>query len=177
MAELDSLFQPITIGSLELKNRLVFLAAATEYCDSGHVSQREQDYLLARARGGAGLLTTGMIIPSPMGGLPLSVIYDDRFIPALRRLTDAVHAAGAAIAAQIGIQYFWSGAEGEPLEEVGPSAVATRRNSSPRELTPEEINRIVGQFGEGCAARATPASTPSSCTAASATLYRASSRR
>lgn len=84
MTKLKHLFQPIEIGKLELKNRIVFLAAATEYTDNGYASQREIDYLEARARGGAGLLITGMLIPSYMGSLPLSVLYDDKFIPRLR---------------------------------------------------------------------------------------------
>ena len=104
MTGLNNLFSPISIAGLELPNRIVFLAAATEYYDNGHISQRERDYILARARGGAGLLTTGMIVPSFMDNLPLNVIYDDKFIPALRQLTDAVHAEGTRIAAQIGIQ-------------------------------------------------------------------------
>ena len=154
MTKLNNLFQPIKIGKLELKNRIVFLAAATEYCDNGYVSQREIDYMAARARGGAGLLVTGMLIPSYMGGLPLNVLYDDKFIPRLRQMTDAVHAAGARIAPQIGIQYFWARSEGAPLEEVGPSAVATRRNSKPRALTIDEIKQIVSDFGQAvCRAR------------------------
>lgn len=148
MSNLDHLFQPIEIAGLELPNRIVFLAAATEYYDNGYVSQRERDYLVARARGGVGLLTTGMIVPAFMDNLPLNVIYDDKFVPALRELTDAVHAEGAKIAAQIGIQYYWSKGEAEPVEEVGPSAVATRRNSNPRELTVDEIRQIVQDFGE-----------------------------
>lgn len=148
MTELEHLFTPAEIGNLKLKNRIVFLAAATEYCDNGYVSQREIDYLAARARGGAGLLITGMMIPSFMGGLPLNVLYDDRFIPRLRQMADAVHAGGAKIAAQIGIQYFWAKGEGAPIEEVSPSGVATRRNSNPRALTIDEIHRIVGDFGQ-----------------------------
>lgn len=148
MTVLNSLFQPIKLGTLELKNRIVFLAAATEYYDKGYISRRERGYLVARARGGAGLLTTGMIVPSFMDNLPLNVIYDDKFIPALRQLTDAVHAEGAVIAVQTGIQYYWAKGEDAPLEEVGPSAVATRRNSSPRELTIDEIHQIVQEFSQ-----------------------------
>ena len=148
MTGLNNLFSPISIAGLELPNRIVFLAAATEYYDNGHTSQRERDYILARARGGAGLLTTGMIVPSFMDNLPLNVIYDDKFIPALRQLTDAVHAEGTRIAAQIGIQYYWAKAEGAQLEEVGPSAVATRSNSNPRELTIDEIHQIVLEFSQ-----------------------------
>jgi 2,4-dienoyl-CoA reductase (NADPH2) len=148
MTELDSLFQPIEIARLELKNRIVFLAAATEYSDNGFVDRREVAYMAARARGGAGLLTTGMLVPSYMGPIPLNVIYDDKFIPGLRQLADAVHKEGTKIAAQIGIQYFWSRDEVAPVEEVSPSGIATRRNSSPRSLTADEIHLIIDAYAE-----------------------------
>jgi len=148
MTKLNSLFQPIEIAGLELKNRIVFLAAATEYSDSGFIDRREVAYMAARARGGAGLLTTGMLVPSYMGPIPLNVIYDDKFIPGLRQLTETVHSEGAKIAAQIGIQYFWASEENAPVEEVSPSGIATRRNSSPRALTADEIHRIVDAYAE-----------------------------
>jgi len=156
MTKLDSLFQPIEIAGMELKNRIVFLAAATEYSDSGFVDRREVAYMAARARGGAGLLTTGMLVPSYMGPIPLNVIYDDKFIPGLRQLTETVHSEGAKIAAQVGIQYFWASEENAPVEEVSPSGIATRRNSSPRALTADEIHRIVDAYA-GSPPGATPA--------------------
>ena len=148
MTELNSLFQPIDIGKLQLKNRIVFLAAATEYSDNGFVDRREVGYMAARARGGAGLLTTGMLVPSYMGPIPLNVIYDDKFIPGLRQLADAVHKEGTKIAAQIGIQYFWAKDEDAPVEEVSPSGIATRRNSISRALTVDEIHQIVDAYAE-----------------------------
>jgi 2,4-dienoyl-CoA reductase (NADPH2) len=148
MAELHSLFQSIDIGKLQLKNSIVFLAAATEFSDNGFVDRREIGYMAARAGGGAGLLTTGMLIPSPMGSIPLNVIYDDKFIPNLHQLTGAAHKDGAKIAAQVGIQYFWARDEGAPIEEVSPSGIATRRNSSPRALTTDEVHRIIDAYGE-----------------------------
>jgi 2,4-dienoyl-CoA reductase (NADPH2) len=148
MTDLDSLFQPIDIAGLKLKNRIVFLAAATEYSDNGFVDRREVAYMAARARGGAGLLTTGMLVPSYMGPIPLNVIYDDKFIPGLRQLADAVHQEGTKIAAQIGIQYFWARDEGAPVEEASPSGIATRRNSSPRALTADEIHLIIDAYAE-----------------------------
>jgi len=151
MTELKSLFQPITVAGLELKNRIVFLAADTGYGDDDMVTDRQKEYYAARARGGTGLLTTGLILPSSMGRpIPGRMgIYHDRFIPGLCQLVDVVHAEGAKIAIQISLQYFWAKGEGAPLEEVAPSEVSTRRGSQPRALSVAEIHQIIGEYSEG----------------------------
>lgn len=151
MTELKSLFQPITVAGLELRNRIVFLAAETGYGDDDMVTDRQKDYYAARARGGTGLLTTGLILPSSMGRpIPGRMgIYHDRFIPGLCQLVDVVHAEGAKIAIQISLQYYWAKGEGAPLEEVAPSEVSTRRGSQPRALSVAEIHQIIGEYSEG----------------------------
>jgi 2,4-dienoyl-CoA reductase-like NADH-dependent reductase (Old Yellow Enzyme family)/thioredoxin reductase len=151
MTELKHLFQPIQIGTLEIKNRIVLLAADTGYGDNDMVTERQKEYYAARARGGAGLLITGLVLPSSMGKPVLGRmgIYHDRFIPGLRQLVDAVHSEGAKIAIQLSLQYFWARGEGAPVEEVGPSAISTRRNSQPRELNIEEIQQIIDEYSEG----------------------------
>ncbi|MEA1958049.1 MAG: FAD-dependent oxidoreductase [Chloroflexota bacterium] len=151
MTQLNHLFQPFNIGGVELKNRIVMLSMDTGYGDDWYASRRDRDYLVARARGGAGLIITGMLMPSSTGQpLPGRVsIHDDRFIPGLKQDVDAVHAAGAKIMPQIGLQYFWARGDGEKLEEVGPSDVATRRNSNPRPLAVDEIHRIIEEYAEG----------------------------
>ena len=151
MTELKSLFQPIKVGGLELKNRIVFLAADTGYGDNDMVTDRQKDYYAVRAQGGTGLLTTGLVLPSSMGR-PIAGrmgIYHDRFIPGLRQLVDVVHAEGAKIAIQLSLQYFWAKGEGAPLEEVAPSEVSTRRGSQPRALSVAEIHQIIEEYSEG----------------------------
>ncbi len=59
MTELTKLFSPISIGSMELKNRLVMSPMHTEFAEpDGSVSETLPNYLIARAKGGAGLITT-----------------------------------------------------------------------------------------------------------------------
>ncbi len=151
MTKLTNLFQPFQIGGVELKNRIVMLSMDTGYGDAGYASKRDREYLVARARGGAGLIITGMLMPGSTGvPLPGRIsIHADRFIPGLREDADAVHAAGAKIAPQIGLQYYWARADGEKIEEVGPSEVATRKNSKPRALTIGEIHQIIDEYAEG----------------------------
>lgn len=150
MTELKNLFQPIKVGEMELNNRIIFLAIGTGYGADDQVTERQKNFYAERARGGAGLLITGITIPSSLGRpIPGMIgIYHDRFIPGHRQLTDMVHAEGAKIAIQLGLQYWWAKGEGAPLEEVAPSAVSTRRDSAPRALTVEEIHQIIDDFSE-----------------------------
>lgn len=151
MTGLKNLFQPIKVGEMELENRIVFLAVMTGYGANDMVTERLKNFYAERARGGVGLLTTAIIMPSSLGTpLPGTMgIYHDRFIPGLRQLVDMVHAEGPKIAAQLGLQYFWAREEGAPIEEVAPSEVSTRRGSAPRALSIAEIHQIVEQFSDG----------------------------
>lgn len=150
MTELAHLFQPIKVGSMELKNRLVFLAVMTGYSAGYEVTERLKAFYAERARGGTALLTTGILPPSSLGSPfgAMTGIFADRFIPGLRQFTDEVHRNGARFAAQLGLQYYWAKSEDSPMEEVAPSAVATRRAPPPREFTIEEIEQMVDDFSE-----------------------------
>jgi len=99
-----ALFQPIRIGPLEIKNRLVMPPVGTLLCgDDGHICDRYIDYLEARAKGGFGLIIVEgvAVTPGGRGGPKQFGIWDDSFIPEYRQLTEAVHDSGAAIALHI----------------------------------------------------------------------------
>jgi len=148
MEPFRNLFQPIQIGKLELKNRIVMLAMTTGYGELNEtVSDRLVTFFAERAKGGAGLI----IVPfSPIrAGSPLEPgLYDDRFIAGALRLTERMHACGAKIAAQLITSYhviFDSGA----AEVVGPSPVWNQiMRCTPRPLTIDEIHYIVEEYGK-----------------------------
>ncbi|GAA0722366.1 FAD-dependent oxidoreductase [Clostridium malenominatum] len=99
----DNLFNPIKIRGMELKNRVVFPAMGTKMPgDNKYVTKQLIDYHVARALGGNGLNFTevcGVHGPStPKGFLG---IYDDKYIPGLKKLTDAIHAAGGKSGVQL----------------------------------------------------------------------------
>lgn len=97
--------EPIQIGNVEVKNRIIFLAMAktiSNFDDS--VSQRDIDYIESVAAGGAGIVIPGAMIVDPAwpSVLPLQPgIYDDRFIPRLRLLVNAAHKHNAKILFQL----------------------------------------------------------------------------
>ena len=56
------LFEPIKIGSMELKNRIMLPGLSTRLGnETGNVSDRMVDYYVERAKGGAGFIVTEIL--------------------------------------------------------------------------------------------------------------------
>ena len=105
MSRLKHLLQPGRIGPLELKNRMVVSAMGVNLGEEdASCGDRIIAYHERQAKGGVGLIITGVSsvdwpngapIPGPIG------LSDDRFLPGLERLANAVHKQGAKIALQL----------------------------------------------------------------------------
>lgn len=92
---------PGKIGNLQVKNRMIMAPMAMQEPDKdGVISDRMIEYYVERARGGVGLITTvGLFVTPSEESIP--GIWDDKFIPGIKRLVDAVHKAGSKIAVQL----------------------------------------------------------------------------
>jgi len=142
--------RPAFIGRMELRNRLVMPAMATNFATpDGRVTERLIAYHRARAKGGVGLIVVEASYVHPGGkGFSNEVgIYNDDLIPGLKRLVEAVHDGGAKIA----IQLFHAGRQtsskitGQPL--VAPSSVRySPAEEMPKELSLEEIRSLLQAF-------------------------------
>lgn len=99
------LLSPGRIGSLELRNRILVTAMGVSLSESdGTVGERLIAYHEAQAKGGAGLIISGVAgVAWPTGAVQpnQTAISDDRFLPGLTALVERVHAHGAKIAAQL----------------------------------------------------------------------------
>jgi 2,4-dienoyl-CoA reductase-like NADH-dependent reductase (Old Yellow Enzyme family)/thioredoxin reductase len=162
---LRRLFEPITIGSITIRNRIVNTTHGT-----GLGEARDIRYLQERARGGAGLLgvhaSAGIYGYAPGFGpqsatpdwdekaiAPLTAAgiahYDDTVIPWMRRRSEVVHEAGAACFAQVfhpGAARH--GATADPA--LGPSAVRDPYEAHmPRPLRDHEIEELAWAFAHG----------------------------
>jgi 2,4-dienoyl-CoA reductase-like NADH-dependent reductase (Old Yellow Enzyme family)/thioredoxin reductase len=148
---LPHLLSPIKIRSLELTNRVVMPPMGTNLGNpDGTVSEANLAYIERRARGGAGLIITEISSVHPSGSAIGNELgsYDDRFIPGLKKIVDAVHAAGSKVA----LQLHHAGRESLYLLQTGKAIAPSPIPSlifrlTPREITREEIQEIIAAFG------------------------------
>ncbi len=151
---LHKLFEPGFIGKLRLKNRIIMAPISTNLAATdGAVTEELIFHYAERARGGVGLVTVeNVCVDYPVGryGAAQPRIDEERFIPGLHGLTDAVHEAGALIAVELS----HPGASGEPRfsegrTPVAPSAVPRVKDGLiPLPLAREEARAIVARYVE-----------------------------
>lgn len=153
--EFKKLLEPFQIGKMALRNRLVMPPMVTNLAtEKGEVTQRLKDYYEERARGGVGLvIVEATCVDAPAGkGYPNGIIIDhDRYVPGLRELAEAIKRHGARAAIQLQHSGRDTSAAITGCEPVAPSAIAAPGREIPRELTVEEIERIVSRFAEAAA--------------------------
>ncbi|OZM77935.1 NADH:flavin oxidoreductase [Pseudonocardia sp. MH-G8] len=105
MQPADLMFRPIRIGTVEIPNRIVLPSMTTRYATrEGFATDETVGYYRARARGGVGLVTVEMAAPEVAGRHRFHElgIYDDKFLPGLTRIVEAIHAEGARASIQLG---------------------------------------------------------------------------
>ncbi len=147
------MFEPGTIGSLRVKNRLVMPAMATNFASAhGEPTSRMLAYYAARAAGGVGMMVIeNASVDEPAGGngaVQLRVDHD-RYVPGLSQLVHRVQADKVAVALQIN----HAGAVANPKRTgtyaVGPSDVGwTTASPRPTALTVDDIERIIGRYAD-----------------------------
>ena len=101
---MPSLFEPIKVKGLSLKNRLVMPPMATGMAtEDGEVTDRHIRHYTTRARGGVGLIIVEHTYVSKDGKLSQGQmgLYDDKLIPSLKRLVEAIHAEGTKVVIQL----------------------------------------------------------------------------
>lgn len=151
----EKLFEKGTIGRLELRNRVVMTAMGTMLGDWNGCSTLEQvRFYEERAKGGCGLIIPEFTSVDPDSGHCNRIqlgIWDARQIASFERICDAVHRHGA----KIFVQLHHGGREAPPAINGGRQAMAPsvelnsvvgRDTILPREMTIEDIDRLVGLF-------------------------------
>lgn len=154
MSAYNKLFEPGIIGKMRIRNRIVSSPMERNYANrDGSVSQLYIDHLVAKARGGVGLIITEATYVDPLGkGRDYELgVYDDCLIPGLRRLGEAVHAHGA----KIGLELVYGGRNCispiTSVQPVAPSPVMVDLpgyRELPRELSTDEIQNIIVKFAD-----------------------------
>jgi 2,4-dienoyl-CoA reductase-like NADH-dependent reductase (Old Yellow Enzyme family) len=113
---------PARLGPVELRNRIIKAATFEGMTPRALVTDGLVDFHLRPARGGVGMTTVAYCAVSPEGRTDRHQIWmRPEAVPGLRRLTDAVHAEGAAVSAQIGHAGPVANAVSNRLPALGPS--------------------------------------------------------
>ncbi|WP_211444279.1 NADH:flavin oxidoreductase [Collimonas humicola] len=148
-----TLFSPLTLNQVTLRNRVVSTAHAEVYAEAGGLpGERYIRYYEEKAKGGLGLAICGgsstVSIDSPQGWWKSVNLTTDKVIEPLSRLAEAMHRHGAKImiqATHMGRRTAWHGENWPHL--VSPSGIREpvhRGNAKIIEI--EEIRRIVADF-------------------------------
>jgi len=147
MTQFVKLFEPGKIGNLQLKNRIIMPPLTTQYTtDDGRPTEEMIDYYAARARGGCGLIVVEAAFPRP-GGYPRRLdLGDDRVIPDLRKLAEAIHNSGAKAA----LQMLNHRGRGDALDPAGASeSINPVTGEKIRAMSASELKKLVEELGKG----------------------------
>ena len=96
-------FTPVTIGPVTLRNRVIRSAAFENMAYGNSPSQDLYNYHTAVARGGVGMTTLAYASVNRSGlSFDGQLWMREEIVPGLRKITDAVHEAGAKCSIQLG---------------------------------------------------------------------------
>lgn len=146
-------FTPGRIGPITLRNRTIKAATYEGLAHRGKVTDDLVNFHVAYAKGGVGMTTVAYLAVDEDGRTDRhQIIWSDESMPGLRVLTDAVHAEGAAVSAQIGHGGPVAEARGNKSPALAPSGrlnmIAMNRS---QEATVADLERIVAAHGRAAA--------------------------
>ena len=156
-----ALFRPVQLGELTLPNRLIMAPMTRSRATNEAVAAGDLQARYYAQRASAGLIVSEgtQISSEAVGYVATPGIHTEAQVAGWRTVTDAVHAAGGRIHAQIWHCGRISHADFHGGEApVGPSAIAAEGQtftpqgpkpfSTPRALSTEEVARVVGDFAQ-----------------------------
>ena len=165
---MPSLFSPLKIKNIELKNRILVSPMCQYSSEDGFANDWHLVHLGSRAVGGAALILAEATAVSPEGRISLGDlgIWKDEHIPCLRRIVEFIEKQGSLA----GIQLAHAGRKASHMapwlggkaltpdqgswQTVAPSAIAFHEGEPlPGELSKEEIIKVIADF-QGAALRA-----------------------
>ena len=146
------LFEPIQIGTLQLRNRVVMAPLSTNFPSvSGEITPEFTAFYRERALGGVGLIITewaNVDYPLGKGGYTQMRLDDDCFVPMLAEFTEIIHETGAKVCLQLNHSGGMFGDRGRSdLAPISASAVVYGKNHKlARAATVEEIHELQNKF-------------------------------
>jgi 2,4-dienoyl-CoA reductase-like NADH-dependent reductase (Old Yellow Enzyme family)/thioredoxin reductase len=152
------IFEPIKIGIMELKNRIVTLPVVQSFADrEGFSTYQMVDAYRKRAEGGAGLVIVEATYMRPDGNAFFGMhgIYTDRMLPYLNDIVEAIHEMGSKAC----IQIMHGGRQTNPRISKQPLvAPSAHRNpfvpgpeGAARAMTHGEVQELLSKYVESVA--------------------------
>jgi 2,4-dienoyl-CoA reductase-like NADH-dependent reductase (Old Yellow Enzyme family) len=138
-------FSPFTLGPLTLRNRVIKAATYEGLSRRGRVTRELVEFHRKVAVGGVGMTTVAYCAVSKDGRTDRNqVTWSEESLPGLRALTDAIHAEGAAVSAQLG----HGGPVAEARSNRSPALAPSRRLNTTafnvsKAATVAELDRVV----------------------------------
>lgn len=149
------LFSPIHIGKVEVPNRIALLPMGVFsprlMNQDGSYTKDGADYYIERAKGGTGLIITGLVPVPKGGGLP-SIVNDVKsYTEHMKYLADGVHQYGSKVFVMLTAM---SGRASISAKDPAPSEMPNVWDPSQKnpEMSIEDIHQYIKWFAEGAKA-------------------------
>ncbi|MDL2219742.1 FAD-dependent oxidoreductase [Ruminococcaceae bacterium OttesenSCG-928-O06] len=156
--EYVKLFSPIKIGAVEVPNRIAMMPMGVfsprlMNLKCGAYTKEGADYYIERAKGGTGLIITGLISVIPNMPYMNPLLAPEAFVEEMRYLTDGVHSYGAKIFVQLTAMngraaHLNNERDWEMLPAPAPIQNVWDPTLKNRGMSVEEIGVYVNNFGE-----------------------------
>ncbi len=147
-AAFPELFQPISIGNCEIKNRIAMapMNVLMSRGNTGYVNDQQLAYYAARAKGGTGLIITECVLGTRLSSqFPYWTnlhLFNGSHLNGLAELVETVHAFGSKVFIQLSVGFGRQGHHPDHVAPPAPSAI-------PYEIIPERMpQRIVNWLSE-----------------------------
>jgi len=147
----DPIFEPITINTLNIKNRIYLPAMHLGMAQEFEVTDQIIHFYAQRAKGKPGMICAGYATVDELSGNTQNIgAHDDKFIPGLQKLSKAIKDNGSFSVLQLNhagrynFSFFLNG-----KQPVAPSPIASRMTKeTPKEMTMDEIKATINAFAQ-----------------------------
>ena len=145
------MFEPAPLGPLTLRNRLVKAATFEGRTPDALVTDELVEFHRRIAAGGIGMTTMAYVAVAPEGRTHREQLHlREEALPGLRRLTDAVHAEGAHVAAQIGHAGPVANGRSNGVHAIAPTAMPNPMSMQMvRRAKPADLDRVLRDYVRG----------------------------
>ncbi|GAB6174204.1 FAD-dependent oxidoreductase [Paradesulfitobacterium aromaticivorans] len=146
------IWQPIQVGTMVLRNRMVMPPMSTRLSNTdGSVNARLLKYYETRAKGGVGAIIVEYSYideEASKAAVCQLGVYNDNLLPGLSELAEIIKFHGAKALMQLCHGGGQSPSYLIKQAPLAPSVIPAKSGEIPKQLTIEEILKIVNSFGE-----------------------------